>query len=256
MAGALIVGRPFLVAPAILGAAAALAAVSGANALNDCLDREADAVNRPMRPIPSGRISAGEAAVISGIAYVLALALGVLAGGWSFLMVATWVALTALYSASFKRILVVGNLAAAVLTASIVVLGGVTQGKIGPLAIPFIMALVANVGREVVKDIEDVEGDARAGVVTLATRFGPERAYTIARIITVVLMGVVAAPCFAQLYGAGYAVVAGAIELILIWQLVLPSRRPDPADLRLHAGALKLVMVMGLVAFLVGGMSI
>ncbi len=252
VAGALIAGHPFLPAPAMLGAAAALAAVSGANALNDCLDREADVVNRPMRPIPSGRVSVRGAAVISGIAYALALVLGALAGGPSFLVVVTWVGLTALYSASFKRILVVGNLVAAVLTASIVVLGGVTQGKVEPLVIPFIMALVANVGREVVKDIEDIEGDARAGVVTLATRFGPERAYTVARITTVVLMGVVAAPCFAQLYGPGYAVVAGAIELILIWQLVLPSRRPEPADLRLHAGALKLVMVMGLVAFLVG----
>jgi geranylgeranylglycerol-phosphate geranylgeranyltransferase len=255
MAGALIAGRPVLVIPAMLGAAAALAAVSGANALNDCFDIEADTVNRPMRPIPSGRVSVGEAAVVSGIAYALALALGALAGGWSFLMVAACVALTALYSASFKRVLVVGNLVAAVLTASIVVLGGVTQGKIGPLAIPFVMALVANVGREIVKDIEDVEGDARAGVVTLATRFGPERANTIARIVTVVLMGVVAAPCFARLYGLGYAVVAGAIELILVWQLVLPSRSPEPADLRLHAGALKLVMVMGLVAFLIGGVG-
>ncbi len=256
VAGALIVGRPFSVAPAVLGAAAALAAVGGANALNDCLDREADAVNRPLRPIPSGRVSVGEAATASGIAYALALALGALAGGWSFLMVATWVGLTALYSASLKRILIMGNLVAALLTASIVVLGGVTQGKIGPLAIPFVMAFLANVGREIVKDIEDTEGDARVGVVTLATRFGPERAYMIARLVTVALMGVIAVPYFARIYGLGYAVMGGAIELVLVWQLVLHPRNPEPADLRLHAQAFKLAMVMGLAAFLVGGVNV
>ncbi len=256
MAGALIVGRPLSVAPTVFAAAAALAAVSGANALNDCLDREADAVNRPGRPIPSGRVSVGEAAIVSGVAYALALALGALAGGWSFMVVVTWVALTALYSVSLKRVLVVGNLVAAALTASIVVLGGVTQGKIGPLAIPFVMAFLANVGREIVKDIEDTEGDSRVGVMTLATRFGPERAYTIVRIVTVALMGVVAAPYFARIYGLGYAVVGGAIELVLGWQLVLSSRSPDPVDLRLHARALKLAMVMGLVAFLVGGVNV
>lgn len=256
MAGALIVGRPISVAPAAFGAAAALAAVAGANALNDCLDREADVVNRPERPIPSGRVSVSEAAIASGIAYALALVLGSLAGGWPFLIVATWIALTALYSVSLKRILVVGNLVAAALTASIVVLGGITQGKIEPLAIPFVMAFLANVGREVVKDIEDTEGDARVGVVTLATKFGTERAYMIARLVTVALMGVIAVPFFARIYGLGYAVIGGAIELILIWQLVLHSRNPEPADLRLHARALKLAMVMGLVAFLVGGVNV
>ncbi|MFC6093512.1 UbiA family prenyltransferase, partial [Saccharothrix lopnurensis] len=50
-------------------------------ALNDWADRELDAVERPERPVPSGRVSADRALAVAGGLGALGLALAAVAGG-------------------------------------------------------------------------------------------------------------------------------------------------------------------------------
>lgn len=57
-------------------------------ALNDWADRELDAVERPERPIPSGRVSAGVALGTGGVLTAAGLALAWLGGGQRCLRVA------------------------------------------------------------------------------------------------------------------------------------------------------------------------
>ncbi|MFF8673120.1 SCO3242 family prenyltransferase [Streptomyces sp. NPDC015242] len=80
LAGALAAGRP-AGGRTLLLAASSVSLYWAGMALNDWADREEDARERPERPVPSGRISAGAALGIAGGLTAAGLGLGALAGG-------------------------------------------------------------------------------------------------------------------------------------------------------------------------------
>ena len=144
--------------------------------VNDVYDLEVDRVNRPDRPIPSGRISVRQASTLSLAMLVVGLACALL----SFvpLAVVTAVAyafLSWLYNAKAKRTGLPGNLIVASSLAIPFIYGGaVSGGSIGG-SLLLMMALTAffsGVGREVVKSMADVEGDAKREINSIARTRG------------------------------------------------------------------------------------
>lgn len=144
------------------------------NVINDYFDLEIDRINRPDRPIPSGMVSPMAARCL---AVTLFLA-GILAALFTPLLCLSIVVINSLvlvlYAAKLKGMPVVGNAAVAYLAASIFLFGGAFAGgdalvQIVPLAaITFLATMV----REILKDAEDVEGDAAGGADTLPIRIG------------------------------------------------------------------------------------
>jgi geranylgeranylglycerol-phosphate geranylgeranyltransferase len=252
LVGAFVARRPVLLSPAILGALAAFAAAASANAANDIVDREIDAVNRPGRPIPSGRIGPGAAKSAALLWQAAALVLSALVGGEAFALVASWAVVTTIYSAYLKAVPVTGTVLAALVGASPFLMGGITQGRIALSAVPFALAFVVHAARELVKDAEDVEGDARAGVRTLAVALGRDAAVLAARLIVIVLMPLAVLPFVLGLFGWGYVAVVAVIEGVLAWLAVSMGGPSEPARLRLWSNGFKAVMVLGLAAFALG----
>ena len=132
-------------------------------AVNDVFDLEVDKVNRPDRPIPSGRVTVGEA---SRVAYGV-LAVGIACSLLSLNPLAAAVAaayafLSWLYNSRAKRTGLPGNLIVASSLAIPFIYGGaVSGGSIGG-SLLLMMALTAffsGVGREVVKAMAEVEVD-------------------------------------------------------------------------------------------------
>ena len=144
--------------------------------VNDIYDLEVDRVNRPDRPIPSKRISVREASMLS---YAM-LAVGLACAFLSFIPLAAVMALAYaflswLYNAKAKRTGLPGNLIVASSLAIPFIYGGaVSGGSIGG-SLLLMMALTAffsGVGREVVKSMADVEGDAKREVNSIARTRG------------------------------------------------------------------------------------
>ena len=90
--------------------AASVALYAGGVVLNDYYDREVDRVERPERPIPSGRVSAGQALVFGlcllGLGCILAVAVGLT----SLVVAVVLTGCIVLYDARGKRIPYVGSL--------------------------------------------------------------------------------------------------------------------------------------------------
>jgi geranylgeranylglycerol-phosphate geranylgeranyltransferase len=144
--------------------------------VNDTYDLEVDRVNRPDRPIPSGRVSVRQASTLSLAMLVAGMGCAFL----SFIPLAVVIALTYaflswLYSARAKRMGLLGNLIVASSLAIPFIYGGaVSGGSIGG-SLLLMMALTAffsGVGREVVKSMADVEGDAKREVSSIARTRG------------------------------------------------------------------------------------
>jgi geranylgeranylglycerol-phosphate geranylgeranyltransferase len=145
-------------------------------AVNDIYDLEVDRVNRPERPLPSGKLSVQGANRLS----VFCLAAGVACSVLSLYPLAVAIALfyallSWLYNYRAKKTGLPGNLIVASSLAIPFVYGGVVAGGSYGSELLLLMALtsfLAGVGREVVKAMADTEGDEKRGVRSVARSMG------------------------------------------------------------------------------------
>lgn len=164
------------VALAVLAAAVLNAASNG---LNQICDLENDRINKPHRPLPSGRMTVREAWLFVARAYFGALAMVALVNRQTFVIylaaaVATW-----LYSAPparLKRHPVFSNLTIALIRGWLLKVAGwasvaTVLDSIEPWYIGFIY-FVFLLGATTTKDFADIEGDRAAGCITLPVRYG------------------------------------------------------------------------------------
>jgi len=142
------------------------------NAINDYVDHKIDAINKPERPIPSGRISLRVALIYSVslfvIATVMALIIGILPG----IIVILSAILMFLYAYRLKTSCLIGNLSIAFLTGLCFVFAGVVLQTIYLSILLGFYAFLMTMAREIVKDMEDVEGDSAEGASTFPIRYG------------------------------------------------------------------------------------
>lgn len=153
-------------------------------AVNDIVDVEADRVNAPWRPIASGLVPVGLAWRISVVAILLGLGLTLYIEPKALTpIIALWIlGLAQFYNLKGKRLLLIGNLIVAFITAFPLLYGAVLasyymegswdSGDYVRSTIFWSMILLSILGREVAKGIVDVEGDRVAGVRTIANTYG------------------------------------------------------------------------------------
>jgi geranylgeranylglycerol-phosphate geranylgeranyltransferase len=139
-------------------------------ALNDYFDREVDAVNNPTRPIPSGSVSPGSAVALSAVLAALGLASAALISPQSLIVASAAFAAASAYNWKLKKTGLAGNMVVSFTVVAPFLYGsvisdGVVSGRVGVFAL---LAFLANTGREVIKGMTDVEGDARRNVMTIA----------------------------------------------------------------------------------------
>ena len=175
-----------LVRYTVIGALMAAILNAGNNALNQIYDLEIDRVNKPQRPLPSGRLSMHEAWVFTCITYALALWLAwfVAPGGRHdcfWIVVAAAVA-TFIYSCPPLRTKQRGiwaNVTIAIPRGVLLKVAGWSCVKsvagVEPWFIGSIFGLFL-LGASTTKDFADMEGDARGGCRTLPIVYGVRRA--------------------------------------------------------------------------------
>ncbi|WP_199830833.1 UbiA family prenyltransferase [Streptomyces sp. NBRC 110028] len=138
--------------------------------LGDYFDRDLDAIGKPQRPIPSGRLSP-RAAVASGILCALAAAVVTALTAWTaLLLVAAGMAGIVAYSKVFKGRGLSGNAVRGALTALTVVFGALTAGTQPrwPAVLLAALAFCAHdTASNLVGTLRDIEGDRSGGYHTL-----------------------------------------------------------------------------------------
>lgn len=164
--------------------------MAGGNAINDYIDRDIDVVAHPDRPIPRGEIKPLMARNLGISFLVLAVLIGILAQAlsmymdfifWDLLSVAIVVIASTLmisYEMFLKQRGFIGNVTIAVLTGMIFLLGGAVCNNVIVVIPIALMAMLVNIGREVSKDIEDLDSDE--GRNTLPMRIGTRNAAVVA----------------------------------------------------------------------------
>jgi len=221
--------------------------IIGGNSLNDYLDREIDQTAHPERPIPSGRIKPADAKNIVILAFALTIILSLPLRPSAFLVVISAVIIMLAYELITKKRGLLGNLSIAWLTGSLFLLGGAVVDRLEVTVPLAAMAFLATLGREIVKDVEDMASDA--GRRTLPQRIGAKRAGLVASAAFLTAVALSFEPFLIGRFGVAYLAVVLVADGIFIYCSTVHFRNPTQGQSWAKKG-----MLVALIAFLMGGL--
>jgi len=173
----------------IVAAVLSAVCIGGAGyAMNDFFDIPIDMVNRPRRVLPSRQISPRAAYLWAVFLFLLGMFLGlVTANAWCALIAAVNSFLLFFYARNLKRVFLVGNLAVAYSAGSTFLFGGLAAGNAAHGLLIAAYAFLYTMMRELVKDMEDVQGDRDGGALTLAIKLGMRGAIAVSMLFFLLL---------------------------------------------------------------------
>ena len=236
-----------------LAAFAASFALAAGNIINDIYDIDIDKINRPLRPLPSEKITIKEAYGLYIFFIAISIAVSFLINELALFIVLVSILILFIYSKYLKQIPLIGNITVAFLTGLVFIFGGVVIENPAAAIVPAVFAFLINLIREIVKDMEDVEGDTKAGVITFPVKFGFQKSKYVILFISLTLILCTLYPFITQLYKIEYFIVVMVIvNPILVYCLKILFEDHSKKNLKKISNLLKLSMVFGLIAIYFG----
>jgi len=237
----------------VLIACAVVFIINGAgNVVNDYFDHRIDVINKPHRPIPSGRVSLRVAGFYSLalllIGTLLAFSLGLLPG-----LIALITSLLMVYYAyRLKKKLLIGNFVISFLTGLSFVFGGVVVGEITASIYLGFYPFLTTMMREIVKDMEDIKGDQEEGAKTLPLVYGMKTSAVVAA--SFMILASVTSPV---LYFMGILTIFYLPVLLIAIVIFLSGAASILKDRSIEnaakvSGRIKIGMIVTLLAYAVG----
>lgn len=218
------------------------------NVINDVIDVETDKINKPHRPIPSGNVKRKDAILFFFGLLVVGLFFSFLVSVPFLLFSLFSLVIFALYPLFFKRLPGIKNITVAFLSTTpfLAAIFITNRVSFSPLILVFvIIAFLGTLAREIMKDIEDVEGDRKVGIKTLPIIFGLKKARILADVILIFACISLAYPLALSLLSFWYLL--GAIPSILFCGYSLVLKNIEKAQKNI-----KIAMFFVLIGFLLG----
>lgn len=230
------------------------ALISGAGMIiNDILDFEIDKINRSERPLPSNLISIRTALGYYILLNLISLYFLLHTNIDAFIIGLMSIIIIFFYSFSFKKRGLIGNFVVGFMTGLAFIFGSVIGGNVKVLIFPAIFALMINFAREILKDVEDMEGDKQLGLKTFPIQYGERKAFIVFSIITGLLIVVTFIPYFIEVYNFYYLIIVFfSVDLVLMYVLRNVLLNPSRDKLRKFSNLIKYDMIFGLIAIYVG----
>lgn len=246
--------------PIVLAMIAVFFETAAGNVINDYFDYNIDLVNKPERPIPSGRISLKNG---RNYAYLLFLAgticgflISYLTGNWiPFAIVLIADVVLYLYAYKLKATPLIGNLAVGFMTGFGFVFGGFTINNPNIVMTSIFLgffAFVMTTAREIIKDIEDVEGDKKDGARTLPILIGKKTPAILATILIIIDCALCPLLYIYHIFGVLYLVVIAIAVIIFIYSAILIMKSQEESVAHKSSKLLKIGMLIAFLSFALG----
>ena len=136
------------------------------------------------------------------------------------------------YNRRLKHIPLAGNLAVSLLCGLAFFFGGFAVGAPVPAAVPALFATVYHLGREILKDAQDIPGDRIAPGMTLPLCWGPAGSCRLAAGVYAILILLTPVPYILDLYGLPYLILVSLLDVVLVCLMIpvlrVPDTRPPP----------------------------
>ena len=250
---------------------ATLCIASGGYIINDIYDIETDAINKPKKVIVGKKITESSANKL----YILFTFIGVCLGFYLshevgrppffglFVIIA---ASLYVYASYLKQIAIAGNIVVSILVALSLLIVGIfelipamtlqnesVQSTMLEILTDFgIFAFLINFIREIVKDIQDVDGDHKVGMQTLPILFGKTRTSKVTMVLTLITIAIIVYYVASFLYMHVEAIAYFLIAVVgpLIYIAIKMFTAENNAHFKHISFMLKIVMITGMLAML------
>lgn len=253
-------GLDFGLKDIILGSLTAIFCQASAFALNDYLDYEVDLANKRLdRPLVRGDLSRRSALLTGIILAPLGFLSAFAISPNAFLLALAITLLGHIYNLKLKEFGLIGNIYIAFSMCAPFIFGSVVAtNTITPqIAILSIIAFLSGVAREIMKGIEDVEGDALRNVRTVARVKGVEFASKLSASLFLIAVALSFVPF---LFVEGYVLDLKYLLPVLVTDFMLAKisfellRKHKPEDIRKFRKQTLLALLFGLIGFLLGAL--
>jgi len=250
---------------------ATICIAAAGNVINDVYDVETDLINKPHKVIVGKSISEKSALNLFiilniigvGIGFYLSNSIG--RSGFTALFIIISVLLY-IYATYLKQTVLIGNIIISVLVAMSIIIVGLfdllpaitPQNQLTQLAIFKIVfnyavfAFMINLLREIIKDIEDIEGDSKTEIKTLPVVIGKKRATILVFILSLIPLFAVTYYVVTYLYKQQIAVVYFLVFIIapLLYFTIKSISAKSNRELHQLSNILKGVMLFGVLSLL------
>lgn len=224
--------------------------------INDVYDFKIDKINKPERTIINAFLSVKKVLSVYWFMHILLfLAVVLVTKKLTIILIGASILLF-LYAAWLKRTSLVGNMLVAFMTALVLMMAGFIYTFNLPLIWAAIFAFEINLVREIVKDIEDIEGDLRFQLKTLPIQAGVQTARLIVFIIYILFVLSTWLPLILQWIEhkeTSYYYLLCSLFLVQIPSIFLLrhlSTCKNSADYAQHSQYVKYLMLAGMITLL------
>ena len=246
--------------PIVLAMITVFFETAAGNVINDYFDYNIDLINKPERPIPSGRISLENG---KRYAYLL-FAAGTVCGFLISYLTANWIpfiivliadVVLYLYAYKLKATPLIGNLAVGFMTGFGFVFGGFTINNPSIVMTSIFLgffAFVMTTAREIIKDIEDIEGDRKDGARTLPILIGKKKPAILATILIIIDCALCPLLYIYHIFGVLYLVIIAVAVIIFIYSAILIMKSQEEPVAHKSSKLLKIGMLIAFLSFALG----
>ena len=256
----------------ILLVIATVCVAAGGYVINNIMDQETDEIAKPQNRVVGVSISEtvaynwyiGLTIVGVGIGFYLSNVIYKPTFASMFILVAT---LLYMYATSFKQIPVLGNVVVALLLSTSIIIIGLfdilpaidvdnrfrMKEAFSILMDYAIFAFIINLIREIVKDLEDMDGDYQSGINTLPITIGIPKTKIIVGILTVISIGILAYYINSNLFELDYVIYYTMVFIIgpLIYFGVKLINAVTKKEFHHLSLVLKLILFFGIISIAV-----
>lgn len=253
----------------ILLVIATVCVAAGGYVINNIMDQETDEIAKPHNRVVGFSISEtvaynwyiGLTIVGVGIGFYLSNVIYKPTFASMFILVAT---LLYMYATSFKQIPVLGNVVVALLLSTSIIIIGLfdilpaidadnrfrMKEAFSILMDYAIFAFIINLIREIVKDLEDMDGDYQSGINTLPITIGIPKTKIIVGILTVISIGILSYYINSNLFELDYVIYYTLVFIIgpLIYFGVKLMNAETKKQLHHLSLVLKIILFFGILS--------
>jgi 4-hydroxybenzoate polyprenyltransferase len=246
-------GRGISLAIPILAGISAGMVAAGGNIINDIMDINSDRINKPLRVLASGKMTAGSAFLFYYACVTISIILSLQLSVPAFAVVVLTNVLLLFYAQKLRRNAWLKNVTIAGIGGLMFLYAGIVSGNIRAALFPALFAFLSTFLREIMKDITDVEGDKVSGYDSFPISFGIPTAIRIAQTSGLLLIASCIAAYYLNALNIYFFLIAMLVVCPVAFYIMVALQRfsgkPDMVKLTRLA---KAMMFAGFLAILAG----
>ena len=221
---------------------------AGSMPFNDYFDWEIDKLNHPKRPLASGLFKPKFGLYVGIIFFIIGLILSYLINILCFTIATFAIILIVIYEVAFKNKAFIGNVIVAFTTAISFTYGGAIIGDLIKPTFFTIISFLIFLGREVIMDVRDFEGDKKTRI-TLPIRVGKKPAANLGAVLIISSMIMFFLPAYLGIFNYWYLIFAIPVAIITIYSVIILFK--DVNNAGKTSNILRISMAAGLIIFII-----